>query len=320
MAHDVDDVLDDELDFGEDFGGEPEVVEDEIELDDQILFEEPPKESNVLDIFLESRGFKDGKIKIIGEDSKEETIDFYSLSREEQLEILKDSPEQPPLGLQEEEVQFLNNLRSGNLTLKEYLDQYKQDILKEAPTQIEENYDIDAYDDQELFLLDQKAKYDLTDEEAMKVLTKELEDEVLFKKKMDKTREEYKQLEDAYKKEQQDNYNKDQQDRYNTFVDQMVQVATQSNDLYGIELEDSEKNEVLSFLLELDDSGVSNFYKQLQDPNKLYEAAWFLRYGKEAMDALSNAYEQEIAKLKTDKTQVVVRNKDSNRIKSIHEI
>lgn len=137
---------------------------------------------------------------------------------------------------------------------------------------------------------------------------------------MDKTREEYKQLEDAYKKEQQDNYNKDRQDRYNTFVDQMVQVATQSNDLYGIELEDSEKNEVLSFLLELDDSGVSNFYKQLQDPNKLYEAAWFLRYGKEAMDALSNAYEQEIAKLKTDKTQVVVRNKDSNRIKSIHEI
>ena len=41
----------------------------------------------------------------------------------------------------------------------------------------------------------------------------------------------------------------------------MVDVATKTSEFHGIELEDNEKNEVLSFILDLDENGTSNFYK-----------------------------------------------------------
>ena len=88
-------------------------------------------------------------------------------------------------------------------------------------------------------------------------------------------------------------------------------------------LEDDEKNEVLSFLLDQDENGASQFYKTLSDPNKLYEAAWFLRYGKESFDALKNAYESEIAKLKKQDKPTVVRKPksgDTNKEKNIHDL
>ena len=102
----------------------------------------------------------------------------------------------------------------------------------------------------------------------------------------------------------------------------MVNVATKTSEYYGIELEDSEKNEVLSFILDLDENGTSNFYKTLNNPSKLYEAAWFLKYGKDAFSALSGAYEAEISKLKKDnKPKVVVKNRNtSTNTNSIHDI
>ena len=102
----------------------------------------------------------------------------------------------------------------------------------------------------------------------------------------------------------------------------MVDVATKTSEFHGIELEDNEKNEVLSFILDLDENGTSNFYKTLNNPTKLYEAAWFLKYGKDAFNALSGAYEAEINKLKKDnKPRVVVKNKNtSTNTNSIHDI
>jgi len=319
MNEDIDNLFDDEdLELEE---VQVEEVLEDFPADDIFGFEtvtEKTEETpSLVNDLLITHGIKDGKIKIIDEENKESIIDFFSLPKEDQLEILS-TPKEKEI-LSEEEQKFIDNLRAGNISIQEYLQKFKEDSLKEVAP-IETSYDIDSYDDQELFLLDLKAKYDLTDEELTAELQKELENEDLFKKKVNKLREDYKQLEDNYKKEQQDTFTREREDKYNKFVDQMVDVAVKSSDLYGIELEDSEKNEVLSFLLDLDENGVSNFYRELQTPEKLYEAAWFLRYGKEAMDALKDAYENEISKLKKDKTQVVVHQKDTNRIRSIHEI
>ena len=73
--------------------------------------------------------------------------------------------------------------------------------------------------------------------------------------------------------------------------------------------------------MDIDESGVSEFSKTLNDPKKLYEAAWFLRYGKESFDALKNAYESEIAKLKKDKPTTVIRKSGPDKPKnSIHDL
>lgn len=88
-------------------------------------------------------------------------------------------------------------------------------------------------------------------------------------------------------------------EQYNQFVEISDYCCSRYTRItWGILLEDEEKNNILSYLAELDENGVSAFYKELNNPQRLYEAAWFLRYGKEAFDTLINAYESEIAKYK----------------------
>ena len=253
------------------------VPDDAIYSNDENIFEPTSENSgqeelSIIDEFLALNGISNGTIKFIDDDNKETEKNFYELTKEEQLEVLNSfmqNPEQPDTA----EQQFLEYLKSNNLSVNDFLTQYKDEIVKELTAQYEPNYEIDAYDDEELFLLDLKSKYDLTDEELKAELEKELQNDVLFKKKVDSLRSEYKKLEDQYKENQQAEFNKQREEEYNKFADTIVDIAVKNSEFYGIELEDSEKNEVLSFLLDLDDNGASEFYKELNKPDRLYEAA-----------------------------------------------
>ena len=316
--NELDDLFDDELELDNDLDGsnkDSNIISNE---NDDLFTQIPDNKSSIIDDLLAVKGITDGKIKMLKEDETEEEIDFYSLSKEEQLEILKSSDLDHDYDLEDDEIELINELRTKGVNWKEYLEQIKSS----SEPSYEPSYEIDSFDDQELFLLDLKHKYDLTNEELEKELEKELQDENLFKKKIDKIRAEYKELEDHQKQEQQVQFELSQKQRYNEFADTMVNVATKTSEYYGIELEDSEKNEVLSFILDLDENGTSNFYKTLNNPSKLYEAAWFLKYGKDAFSALSGAYEAEISKLKKDnKPKVVVKNRNtSTNTNSIHDI
>lgn len=278
---------------------------------------------SLIEDVLKLRGINDSKITIIGEDDKEEEVNFYDLSREEQLEILNSSNRSLEDELDKDEINLFNHLRTNNLSVEDYLKQYKEQVIEEYSktlTPPEKTYDIDDYDDQELYLMDLKNKFDLTEEELVKELEKELKDEDLFTKKTAKLREEYKKLEDQYKASQLQEAEEQREAEFNKFADTMVDIATKASEFHGIELEDEDKNETLSYLLELDEKGLSSFYKDLNNPTKLFEAAWYLRYGKEAFDALKSAYEAEIAKLrKPDKPRVVVQNaKNYNSIHDLH--
>lgn len=269
--------------------------------EDELFDSNSPEVPSLLDEFLKTKGINDSKILIIDENNEEKEVDFYSLSKEEQLDILNSQKEveqiTTPTQLAKDQDDFINYLKDNNLSLQEYLDKYKELVLSEVQGS-QESYSIDAYDDEELFLFDLKNKYDLSDEELVKELEKALEDKDVFTKKVTKLRADYKEQEDYYKQEQEKEFNSQREEQYNQFVDTMVDVATKTPDLYGIELEDEEKYNVLSFLLELDDNGTSNFYKALNDPENLYKAAWFLTYGSKAFEVITNAYEAEISKLK----------------------
>lgn len=291
------------------------------DLFSEELIEKEITGNPVLDNLLKAKGITDGKIKIIDEDESETEVNFSDLSVEEQLEILNESTSTEDDNLDESEVELINYMREKNLSVEDFLELYKQEIIASLEESTTQNYEIDAYDDSELFMLDLKNKYNLTDEELEKELEKELKDETLFKKKVDVLRAEYKQLEDEQKEAQKLEFEQNQQQEYDKFAERMVNIAVETPEFYGIELEDEEKNEVLSFLLDIDESGVSEFSKTLNDPKKLYEAAWFLRYGKESFDALKNAYESEIARIKKDsKPGVVHKNPKQSKQGSIHDL
>lgn len=318
----LDDVFDEDLGLDK----VEEVVEDnsyEVSSNNEDIFGEQvslvPEESILIDL-LKARGIQNNKVIIVDDNNKKEEIDFFSLSKADQLEILNSEKTETPVenDLDNSEITFINSLRTSNKSIEEFLEEYKAAILATATSSLEPSYDIDAYTDEELFILDSKNKYDLTDAELEKELEKELQDKDLFAKKVAKTREEYKKLEDNYKEEQQLEFTKQREVEYQGFVDTMVNVAVKTPELYGIQLEDAEKNEVLSLLLDLDDKGASEFYKKLNDPDTLYQAAWFLKYGKEAFDTIIDAYEAEIAELKKDKPKVVIR-KDT-KSNNIHDL
>lgn len=319
--YELDDVFDGQLDLtNEDLVDQPLINDEETIQDDFFDVSKQPEENDsILVDLLKAKGIEGSKILIIDENNEEKEVDFFSLTKEEQLEILNDNSTSSVPELNDDEAELLNYLRDNNITLKDYLNLYKDEIVSKVTQTSEPTYDIDAYDDQELFLLDLKAKFDLSDEELTAELEKELQNETIFTKKVTKLREEYKKLEDEYKQEQEAEFNRQRDEQYNQFVDTMVDTAMKTPEFHGIELEDDEKEQVLSFLLDLDDKGTSNFYKSLNDPQKLYEAAWFLRYGKDAFEAIKNAYESEIAKLKDDK-KVIVRKPNDRKINSIHDL
>lgn len=273
-------------------------------------------ETSILDDYLKSLGIENAKISVLDENDEEQEISFYDLTKEEQLEILKAAePEQeiPDHDLDESEIELLNQIRESQLSVEEFLEAYKASIIDEIGQGAAPEYSIDSYDDQELYLLDLKQKFDLTDEELAKKLEYELQDEVLFKKQVDTLRAEYKQLEDQYNEAQKQEAEDLKEEQFNQFSETMVNVALQTPEFYGIELDDDEKNEVLSQILDLDENGTSEFYKSLNDPKKLYELAWFSRYGKDSFDGLKNAYESEISRLKKEiKPNPVAIRRNSN--------
>lgn len=283
----------------------------------------PEGAKELVEGILKNLGIVDNKITILDEEDKEQEVDFFSLTREEQLDILSPNIEEQkpePFELQSTEQDLIKYLRDNDLTIEEYLNLYKDQILEESGGS-ETVYSVDAYTDEELFLADLKSRFDdLTEEDLEKELSKALEDKELFTKKMSKLRADYKQLEETYNADLERVADEQREEQYNQFVDTMVDVAIKTPDLYGIELEDEEKNNVLSFLLELDDNGTSEFYKSLNNPETLYKAAWFLTYGKDAFDAIKNAYETEIANLKKDSTKKVIVKRDNKKIDNINDL
>ena len=321
---DNDGIFDDILNFEE--PSDPKDTQPDIVKEDDFFSSVPstePKENNpVLSELLKARGIENGKILIADDDNNTQEVDFHTLPVEEQLTILNPEPEVNNYDLDDSEIELLNQLRGNNQSPEEFLANYRQSIIDELDVAQTKDYDIDAYDDSELYILDLKNRIDLSDEELAKELNKELQDEPLFKKKVEALRNEYRQLEDQYRQTQQDEAERQTQEQYDQFSETMVNTAIATPEFYGIELEDDEKNEVLSFLLDVDDTGISQFSKTLNDPTKLYEAAWFLRYGKESFEALKNAYESEISKLKKqDNTRVIHKDTSGGAsVKSIYDL
>lgn len=293
---------------------------------DSIFDDEEEVDSNAsaLDQYLQSKGFKNSEVTIHDENDEEVKVNFHELTSEEQLDILSSiTTKEKGFALQESEQEWINELRKNNLDFDSFLELYKNSIMEELGTTQEDSYEIDAYDDKELFLLDLKNKYDLTDEELQSELEKELQNEELFEKKVAKTRAEYKELETQHRQMQEQEFAQQQEQEYQQFAQQMVEIATNKNEFHGLELEDDDKNETLSYMLDLDDNGVSQLARDLQDPEKLYAVAWYLKHGNDAFKIIENAHESEISKLRAlrDKPSVVRQeSRQVNRVKHMNEL
>lgn len=164
--------------------------DDEGQKDDSQNVEESALES-----FLKGKGIQDiHKIKFEDEDGTETERDWDSLNTEEQLNILNSNRESPETGLDDEEIELINQIRMSKMSPSQYI----QSLI---PVQEDEpHYTVDDISDEELYMLDLQTRIeDITDEQLQSALNKAKEDEDLFKKQVAGIRNEYKQIEDNKK-------------------------------------------------------------------------------------------------------------------------
>lgn len=296
MAIGIDDLYDEEDDG---------IVEQQVEqvIEPQNGTEE---EDNFTSEFLKTKGITDPtRIKFEEEDGSIVERNWNDLTREEQINILNTPVDNTPVTeeptsnpveneLTDEEIELLNTIRQSNLTPSQYLQQFQQ---PQEPI-----YKVDDLEDDDLYILDLESKVgELSDEDAAQALAVAKQNETLFKKQIEGIRKEYKEREDFLQQQEEANIEEQQRIAFEQYSNNIIDAIDQFNTIGNLDLnfEDSDRNELASFILSQDESGQNYLYQALQDPETLVKAAWFILNGEEAFNGLSDYFINEI-KLKSD--------------------
>ena len=311
------------------------VIEEKSSEDDNPeTSNDPDSTEPELDVwhqYLKDLGVSDSKaIQFENEEGEIETVDFDTLDRDTQLTMLKELTDP---GLSEHEIQVVNYLRQNNASFDDvinyFAEQRLQQYLAENPDQVHQKiYSVDEYTNDELYLADLKNKYpDFTDEELLAELDAAKLNEELFNKKSDIIRQQYKEQEDRQKQEaeaaEQQRYEDLQQNIVNAvlnFKEISIDPDPESEDWRGLEIEDGDRQNILSYLLDQDQEGKSRLVRDIEDPNELIKLSWYKLYGDETFKHITGYWKgllkearQENAKLSK---QIEKYRKETNTVVS----
>ena len=299
-------LLEDPKDTQEEPIEEP-VVEDEPLLPEQPSDTEAPEEKptdepkeevedDLLTSYLKTYGITDPtKIQFENEEGGIDEVDFNSLPKEEQLTILQ---ELASSGYTDYEKEVINYLRVNNTDLQGVINYFQnkaiEDYLAQNPDKVsQKDYKIDDYSDDELYMADLAAKYpDFTEDELNTRLETAKVNEELFKKEVDSLRAFYKAEEDRQAEEAQQREQQQYEALQNTLLESIGrfnEIVLDTDDPHSdsLEIEDSDKQIMLDYLLTPDKDGQSQFDKDLSDPQALIELAWLRTHGRDTLTGIS---------------------------------
>lgn len=266
------------------------------EEDDDHPTQEPKRERNdFVSNVLRKYGIDADAIQIQNEEGELEEISFEDLTDEEKMELFESASAS---SISDNELNDLNFLRANRMSLADMIQWQREEAVKEYLAQSNNvQYTVDGLSDDELYVYDMHDRYpDITDEELEQELEYAKQNPTLFEKKMTALRNEYKQLEDENIEQQKLQASEAKEQEFNMLAQSLVNVANSTNELHDLILEDEDKEAVLSFLLDRDANGQSQFYKLFEDPQKLFELAWYAKFGKQAFADVNDYYKKVIEK------------------------
>ena len=306
---DIDDVgLDEDVTPGNEFDEdtyEKPWLDGSAPQDEEVHEDEPtnePEEEDIIVSLLRDKGINPEAIKFENEAGEIEEKSFNELSREEQLQILNYDESDDDFGLAEDEVSLINELRASNLSADEYKKYIAQQAIQEYLDSNQEDtpvYEIDSIPDDELYLIDLKAKVpELTEEDASAELELAKQNEALYQKKVQGIRNEYKKKEELLAQQEEEEQRLAAEKAAQEFEDTIV-AAIQENDTIdlgesSLTLSEDDMNEIASFILDSDVAGVRHIAKALNDPKTLVGMVWYALKGQEAFSQITDYYKQKI--------------------------
>lgn len=261
---------------------------------------------------LRLKGISDpSKIKFEDESGAIVERDWNDLSDTERLNILANQ-EDPERDLEDDEINFINLLRQNNLTPQQYVQAIQKQAADQALAQYQQTqvptYEIDSLSDDELFALDLLEKVgeeNITDEELQEALEQAKSNETLFAKQIEGLRASYKNLEDQQKYDAEQAQIEQAEQQYQDFSNKVLNQIGSFNSFANqeIELSTDDKNDIANYMLTRRESGVSDFYQDMQDPATATLAAFWLLRGPEVLSEMENqvkaAYQRGFAMGKT---------------------
>lgn len=269
---------------------------------------EKGKEDDFLTSLLKSRGIKDkSKIKFATEEGdveEVEEVDWDSLSNEDKLNILSSSESTPEDGLDESEIQLIKAIRDSGMSPSEYLQFIGNgEVERYIQNSQEPQYEIDAYSDDELFLMDFMSRMgEVTEDEATEALERAKANEGLFKKQIEAIRNEYKQAEQENQMQAQLEQEQIAQQQYDQFSNQIVDEINNLKEIQGFELnmENNDMQELYDFITGQDAAGNNYLAKALSDPQVLVKTAWLALNGDQMINDITNYFQKEIASVRKE--------------------
>lgn len=273
---------------------------------------------------LRLKGITDpGKIKFEDETGAIVERAWDSLSREEQINILIDQ-EVEQQDFNDSELQLINTIRESGMTPDEYI----QSLLPE--TEPTKRYKVDDLSDDEVYALDllHKVGSDISDEEINQALELAKQNEGLFKKTVEGLRKEYIRLQEDEEAQIANEKAAREEAAYNRFADSIKGQIKELDSFAGqpLQLSDDDIEDLSSFMLELDDQGLSAFGRAMNDPSLFTRAAfWILNEDKiveelnqQIQDNYRRGYEQ--AKMDLQGKSKLVFNKPTSQKKTTDDV
>lgn len=275
---------------------------------------------------LRLKGITDpGKIKFEDETGAIVERAWDSLSREEQINILIDQ-EVEQQDFDDSELQLINTIRESRMTPDEYI----QSLLPE--TEPTKRYKVDDLSDDEVYALDllHKVGSDISDEEINQALELAKQNEGLFKKTVEGLRKEYIRLQEDEEAQIANEKAAREEAAYNRFADSIKGQIKELDSFAGqpLQLSDDDIEDLSSFMLEIDDQGLSAFGRAMNDPALFTKAAfWILNedkiveeLNKQIQDNYRRGYEQAKADLQGKPKPKLVFNKPASQKKTTDDV
>lgn len=257
------------------------------------------EKQDIITSFLKYNGISDpDHIKFEDEDGIVKERSWNDLSFEEKMNILTTSGDEPERDLTDDEIKFINELRNSKLSPEQYINTIRQKAAQDYQESLQNapQYSIDDLSDDEIFMLDLQDKIeDISDDEIKSALDKAKEDP-LFARRVAGMRKALKEQEEQYKQQVAAEQEQAQEEQFNQFKDSVLQSIQSFNKVGDLDLnlETEDMEDIASFILDRDDSGMSYFGKALNDPKTLVEMAWWTLKGRDALNSISEYFMNEI--------------------------
>ena len=317
------------------FGDDSSVQSDEVQ-DEELGFDETavnpddgdhdpedwtsnssePDTEDAMTAYLRARGIDKSRIRTVDENGAAIEADFDDLSEQEKLDILNSAEDSP---ISDDEIQTINYLRQNRMNLKDFANWQRQQAVSDYLAQNQDvSFTVDELSDDDLYRFDLMDKFpDMTDEELDYEVESAKNNPDLFDKKITALRNEYAALEAQQQQEAVQQAEAAKQQQYDTLAQDIITVANNTNELNGLELEPEDKEEIVHLLLDRDANGQSAFYKLFEDPQAVFELAWYAKFGRPAFTAINDYYKGVIERSRRGSApqQPRVVNRKSNRSK-----